>query len=309
MVNIEELREKSIISYLEKSGVKIEKIRGKHRCSSPFSSDSNPSFYIYPENRFYDFSTGKYGNIIDLVMEMTGKSFKEAVEHLEGGNISKAPTYSKPKKKKKFSLSSYLCDTPDKNVIAYAKGRGITRNFVCSKFYEMIDGDPVERKGMGFIHYDKDLKPCGIKIRKIVNEDPRFTARGKQMYYIVSNINHEVLLHRDVEEMFWLYVVESESSANSVFEFLDRNRIPCVVVSFGSVSSCPEDLPKGFIEYCEDSFLIIDYDGNNNLYQERIKKYEHLKLTPKKIILEKGEDLNYLYAKKTINRVSQIILP
>ncbi len=44
--------------------------------------------------------------------------------------------------------------------------------------------------------------------------------------------------------------------------------------------------------------LIIDYDGNEELYQQRLKLYEGLGAEPIKLILPKGEDINSLYCKK-----------
>jgi hypothetical protein len=42
-------------------------------CSSPFTSDSSPSFYFHPEkNVFYDFSTGRGGGLHCLIAELGG---------------------------------------------------------------------------------------------------------------------------------------------------------------------------------------------------------------------------------------------
>ena len=41
--------------------------------------------------------------------------------------------------------------------------------------------------------------------------------------------------------------------------------------------------------------LIIDYDGNETLYEERFKLYAHLNPEPIRLILAKGEDINSLY--------------
>ena len=47
-----------------------------------FHQDSNPSMHIFPNNRFYCFSCGKYGDVIDIVMERDGINFTEAVKKL-----------------------------------------------------------------------------------------------------------------------------------------------------------------------------------------------------------------------------------
>lgn len=53
------------------------------RISAPYRSDSNPSLCIYNNNgkiRFIDFGTGDKGGIIDLLMKVWNKTFRECVE-------------------------------------------------------------------------------------------------------------------------------------------------------------------------------------------------------------------------------------
>lgn len=313
--DLNEIKKISIVSYLEKQGIEVKKRGRIHMCSSPFSSDSTPSFAIYPTNTFHDFSSTAHGSIIDLVMKLHNVKFREALEILDNGDFK---LYEKPKyamtkkKKKKFSLENFMYSETEDTVKKYAESRRIRRGYVPARFWEYVDETDsfAEKVGMGFIHVDENLKPCGIKIRKTVNENPRFTARGKQMFYIMSNINYEQLIYHDIEEMFWLYVAESESSANSLFEILDANDIPCIVVSFGSVSTVPSRLPSGFIEYAQRSFLVIDYDGNESLYKERLDKYRNLKgLEEKKILFEKKEDINSVYCDGTYKKIVNVLLP
>lgn len=304
-----EAKKVSIESYLSSRGIKMERRGGLTLCSSPFSSDSNPSFAIYPDNRFYDFSSGKYGDIIDLVKELDNVDFKGAVNNILGGNFSevKKPKKMNRKKNRRFNLDNFLLKDRSKieRVRNYANSRGIERGFYSCKFYEFIDNKFVERIGMGFLHLNKNLSPCGVKIRKIVNDTPRFTARGKQMYYILSNVDY----FNVEDEFYFLYIAESESSANSLFEFLDKNKIPCIVVSFGSVSSIPNELPDGFLSNSVAKFLIIDYDGDEELYKERVSNYNHLGLVSKKVILPKGEDINSFYSKNKMESIEKILLP
>lgn len=309
MDRIQGAKKVSIRSYLEKIGVKVFKKGGKYICSSPFTRDSTPSFTIYSNNTFYDFSSGEYGDVIDLVRSIESCGFNEAVDLLTGGKfkvLSKKEMYKKTVKKD-FKLSDYkLYNKKQCGLVKeYAKKRSINRDFVCAKFPEFIGGVFVDRIGLGFIHVDQNFNVCGIKIRKIVDDNPRFSARGSMMYYILKNVPIKSLDNHE----FWLYVVESESSANSAFEFLDKHGVPCVVISFGSVNRIPKYIPESITSNCTESYLMIDFDGDKELYEKRIKMYDHLNLIPKKIELKKGQDLNSLYSSGEINKYKDIILP
>ena len=45
--------------------------------------DRNPSFYIFPDNRFKCFGCGESGDSIDFVQKLYGLSFKDTLKHLE----------------------------------------------------------------------------------------------------------------------------------------------------------------------------------------------------------------------------------
>lgn len=63
---------------------------GDYWCLSPLKDEKTPSFSVNRElNRFYDFSSGASGNIIDFIKKREGCSFKEALESLKQyANIS-----------------------------------------------------------------------------------------------------------------------------------------------------------------------------------------------------------------------------
>lgn len=56
-----------IEEYLSFMGHEVIKRGERYVCLSPLTNEERPSFYIYPENKFYCFSTGTSGDIIDLV--------------------------------------------------------------------------------------------------------------------------------------------------------------------------------------------------------------------------------------------------
>ena len=52
---------------------------------SPFNKEKTPSFFVNDQKAmWFDFSSGKNGNIFDFVMQTEGVSFPEAVERLAG---------------------------------------------------------------------------------------------------------------------------------------------------------------------------------------------------------------------------------
>lgn len=52
-------------------------------CSCPFHTERTPSMRVYPaDDSFYCFGCGAHGDVIDLVKQLFGLSFKDAVEKL-----------------------------------------------------------------------------------------------------------------------------------------------------------------------------------------------------------------------------------
>lgn len=303
----------SIPEYLNSIGIPTRKSGHKIFASSPFSRDTNWSFCCYPNtNSYFDFSTGHGGNIITLVSRINRCSNREAVEILKKGNYEKyKPSYKQYKQEPKFwenfevekytNYSKKDCEA----IEVYAKSRGITRGYINAVFFTRVNENWVRNPSIGFVHVDKFLKPCGIKFRKIqcqTPNDPRFSARGVLGFYVLENLGTKPSFESAV-----LYVVESESSANSLYEYLTILKKPAVIISRGGVSSAPklDDLPDKY-RYMKKK-IIIDYDGNEELYQERLKLYEPLKGDPIKLILPKGEDLNTMFCKNELWKIDHLL--
>lgn len=303
---IEDAKKISIVDYLIKRGLSCEKHRGKHYFNSPFSYDKTPSLCVYSTNTFYDWSNGFGGDIIKLVMELDNKSFMEAVVSLNGGQFE-------PFEKKEIEIyspsnidiSKFLKTTKDEDVLIdnYAFKRSIIRGYSRSVFIMKNKEQFIRRPSVGFVHVDENMEECGIKMRDICPiEGRRFSARGPQKFYILSNVNQ---FHNSKTTP--LYIVESESSANSLFEYLSAIKVPCVVISFGSWSNVPDRLPEQFDGFDKRS-VIIDYDGNEDLYNERIEKFDHLNAREIKLELPKTEDINSLFISGKIHKYKQLFL-
>src|SRR5437660_11270203 len=80
---LDELRARLPVSEVVGGGVKIKKSGREWKGLSPFQQEKTPSFFVNDQKQaWFDFSSGKNGNIFDLVTEIEGVSFPEAVESL-----------------------------------------------------------------------------------------------------------------------------------------------------------------------------------------------------------------------------------
>lgn len=298
-------RNYSIKEYLENSGLKSHK-KGRYTFfSSPFSSDSNPSFCVKENNRFIDYSTGEKGDIIDLVSKLKNITRIKAVEDILKQDISIIERKPVSHKKRTFNISKYLTesDSDIELIDKYAKSRCITYGYIHSKFFIYNEeNERWEKKlAIGFIHRDLSLNICGIKMRCIDKEyKERFSARGRLMYYVLENI---------IDINPCIYIVESESSANSLHKILKKIGISFVIISFGSVSNVTTEtmLPEKY-NSIKKRYLIVDYDGNEEKYKERVAKYNSLNAEEIKLELPKGEDINSILCENKVEKIIKQII-
>jgi len=265
-----------VIDYLKDKKIGYEVRGGKLYIKSLFKPESTPSLCIYPTLTWYDWSTNKYGTIADI-MQLLGDKPKEL-------------SYSiKHKKPQEFSIFDYIeHDNKNKKLITqYAVKRGIYSGYIPSGFMW-------ENKyylGMMFVHVDEQLNPSGFKIRAIDdNFKQRFYAKGKLNAYVRSNC------FSNISDDVSAWLVESETSAATLYQYLVGKK---VVISFGSVGSIGA-IPN---RYKSLRFkLIIDYDGDEKIYRERLKPYLKLNVDVVKLHLQKGEDINSLYVSGNLHK-------
>ena len=313
-MDVNEAKEVSIRDYLEQRGIRVEKSGRKWFCSSPFSRDTNWSFVIYDNNTFYCWSTGKGGDIIRLVQLLEGCDFPSALQHLSSHSYQKYQTNYKKFKEdenfwKDFDYTKYL--THDENekaaIISYGASRSIHSGYHCGVYFtrDFESGTWVRHPSLMFLHEDKDGNIVGAKFRQIPNADgtyngARFSMRGRPGFYILNTEASKTF--RRVEG--WL--CESETSTNSLWSYFENSSRPATIVCCGGVSSPPTELPVCLQD--KEVRLIIDYDGDESLYEERLKLYEHLNVKPIKIILPKGEDINSLYHKGEMWKIEHLLV-
>jgi hypothetical protein len=308
-MSLQEINNLSIEEYLQSQGFQIQPKSKYLCCKSPFSRDSNWSLVIYQQtNSFYDWSTGFGGSIIDLAMAMHALSFPQAVEHLQNGNLKpyqRNYKVTRPLVTKDFEYTRYLTTdvTEIEAIRSYAESRGLRNGFEYGFYFVHNDGNFIRKPSVMFIHRDSTNKITGVKFRDINPKDNgnRFSARGSLGFYILeyvdpSNYGDTVLS-----------VVEGESNANSLWQYYQDIRKNCVIISFGGVGNLPTTLPSKY-DNISDRRLIIDYDGDPELYSKRLEKYKHYDLKPITLLLPKGEDINSLYCKKQMNLIKGKIL-
>jgi DNA primase len=82
---LDELRARLSVSEVVGKRVKLRKAGREWKGLSPFNKEKTPSFFVNDQKAmWFDFSSGKNGNIFDFVMQTEGVSFPEAVERLAG---------------------------------------------------------------------------------------------------------------------------------------------------------------------------------------------------------------------------------
>ncbi len=80
---LDELKARLPVSEVVGKRVKLKRAGREWKGLSPFQQEKTPSFTVNDQKQFYyDFSTGKHGNIFDFIVETEGVSFPEAVERL-----------------------------------------------------------------------------------------------------------------------------------------------------------------------------------------------------------------------------------
>ncbi len=313
-MTIKEAKKISIPSILDTLDLTSAKKGSKIFYSSPFSSDSDPSLlWNEHNNTFYDYSTGLWGDSIQLIQHLEECNFKEALRRLElfkeSNKVIEFDDSIKSVKRTKntFKLDSYINNNPEEvNAIKeYARGRGIYRGYYPCFFYEYKKEVYNRVPAMGYLHYDYDLKVCGLKMRRIDDESPRFSARGKMGLHIITLPFFEKAYKHN------LYIVESESSANSLAEYLNYLKVSAVVISCGSNTTAPTHIPKEILNKLQidesEIKVILDYDGDEEKYNKVLKLYEHLGAKNIRILLDKGEDINSLFDKGKVHLIENLI--
>ena len=280
----------SVKEYLEQKGYRWQQRGDKWVTNSPYKrekgeADSNPSFYLYPSGKFKCYATGNCGYVEKLARDLFNGE-----RPVVGGWLAKP---SPPKKPLPGCIpSQYLNLTPHEceRVEAYASGRKITRGY--EKGVWVMQG---KRWPSLIFPHTEDGVIVWAKLRLIDGQ------KGDRMRTI-GRIGFYVLDARIGGMPPVMYLIESETSANSLWEYLMQQKISAIVLSCGSVGTVPKSLPFDY-----PLRKIIDFDGSEDLWKTRIAKYTHLGGENIKLPLPKGEDINSLFVKDQMYRINFLL--
>ena len=97
-MNLHNIKQQSIVDYLQQQGYSPQHIRGNaYWYCSPLRNEHTASFKVNTErNQWYDFATGEHGDIIDLVCILQHCSIAEAMKHLLSASNTSAVNSSTP---------------------------------------------------------------------------------------------------------------------------------------------------------------------------------------------------------------------
>ena len=137
---LDEIKSRVSVSDVVGRRVRLKKEGREWRGLSPFNAEKTPSFFVNDDKRaWFDFSSGRNGNIFDFVMATDGLSFPEAVERLAGEaglELPKSTPEALAREEKRSGLSEVLelatqfferslNDRGGAKARAYLSGRGL----------------------------------------------------------------------------------------------------------------------------------------------------------------------------------------
>lgn len=139
---LEELKTRVRPSDVVGKHVKLRRQGREFAGLSPFTNEKTPSFFVNDEKGFYHcFSSGKHGDSISFLMEVTGLSFPEAVEQLAqmaGMELPREDPQAEQRAKERKAAISWmeraqdhyektLYRAPGEAAREYLKGRGLSK--------------------------------------------------------------------------------------------------------------------------------------------------------------------------------------
>jgi DNA primase len=109
---LDDIKTRLPVSEVVRRRVKLTKSGREWKGLSPFNTEKTPSFFVNDQKMaWFDFSSGKNGNIFDFVMQTDGVSFPEAVERLAqdaGLALPQVSREAEEKEKERASLYEVL---------------------------------------------------------------------------------------------------------------------------------------------------------------------------------------------------------
>lgn len=131
-MEVSEIRDKSLVDYLSSLGIQPNKKTPRgFQYLSPFRDEQVASFYVFNNNRFYDFGSGAQGSIIDFIMHLKGVDATGAIRILRNGVAIDLPKYEKkPRETRKGIEVMSVNEITSEDILSYTDTRCIPRHLI-----------------------------------------------------------------------------------------------------------------------------------------------------------------------------------
>jgi len=259
---IQELKQLDIVDVAKHYLPDLKKQGSGWKCKSPFSKEKTPSFTVVASKQIFKcFSTGKGGDVIELVKEINNVTFAEACKLLADlanidlgltdaevkqmgtkkttkTNIAKKQSVSDQnlKKVQSYQKPNKIQHKPNKSVIEYFLSRGISEqtlnNFKVAQsnhYFAQIGG---ETESIEFNYY-KAGELVNIKHRSLTKKAFGLEANCELVLYNLDNID---------KNSDWIIVVEGEIDALTIGEFYNGDPTNILSVPNGASTGRNQNL-------------------------------------------------------------------
>jgi DNA primase len=181
---LDELKARLPVSEVVGRRVALKKAGREWKGLSPFNKEKTASFFVNDHKAaWFDFSSGKNGNIFDFLMETEGVSFPEAVERLAAMAGVALPTYSKEEVQREEKRKS-LHDVME----------------IAAKFFEATLASRLGAKARGYLADRRLDGATQLKFRMGYAPNERYALKehlGKQGVSVEDMIETGLLINGD----------------------------------------------------------------------------------------------------------------
>jgi DNA primase len=248
---LEELRARLPVSEVVGKRVKLRKAGREWKGLSPFNKEKTPSFFVNDQKQaWFDFSSGKNGNIFDFVMQTEGLSFPEAVERLAvlaGIPLPKVSPEAEAREQKERSLHDVM--------------------ELAAKYYESVLASAKGAKARGYLA-DRGIKPA-------TQIEFRFGYAPADRYALKEHLGSQGVSVADMIEVGLL--IAGDDIPVPFDRFRDRVIIPIHyqrgrVIAFGGRTLSDDVQPK----YLNSPETTLFHKGANlfNFHRARLPAHE-----------------------------------
>jgi DNA primase len=235
---LDELRARLPVSEVVGKRVALKKAGREWKGLSPFNKEKSASFFVNDQKMaWFDFSSGKNGNIFDFIMETEGVSFPEAVERLAAMAGVALPKFSKEEAAREEKRRS-LYDVMD----------------LAAKFFEATLATRLGAKARGYLADRRIDGTTQLKFRMGYAPDDRYALKehlGKQGVSVEDMVETGLL-------------IGGEDIPVPYDRFRDRVMFPITdlrgrIIAFGGRALNPEAPAK----YLNSPETTLFHKGNN----------------------------------------------